>query len=696
MKTGEFIRLYHSLFAGRPDVYAILNEYEKDGKKYKNYYPSTYSSDKPKKQFLVEKIQRIAEGIGSAEYTVEAAEAHLVGSQFLGVYPLHQDSTVKFFALDFDGKTLEEALEQAVEQQGILRDEADLTTYLEISRSGSGVHLWGFLDEPADARKVRVALRPFLLQSSSYDRMFPNQDSVNELRPLGNLIALPLYGPSVAAGKGVFVKQDGVPYPDQKAFLAKVKRNSVDHLYELFADAPEEFHRSTGETRAHTEPTEGLSGAYKLISEFGCEWVRWHWEQPEEPREPDWYMLACQLTKFANGRDLFHEFSARSDRYDADQTDAKYDHALEQNAPNTCAYIREHTQGPPCQCDSRWPGRVTHPYDIAELSIRELIEVVEEEAPAHSSKTLIVSAIERAARIEADPESEMGLRYGLEELDAHTSLRPGELIVIGARPGMGKTALGGAIAVNVVNEQDAPAYFISMEMTAAQLGMRFLAQEAMVDHTRLLTGTMRPEDWAAVEAARVRVEGRHRQIYVDDRTRDTDRVLDVVGEWVFEHGPGPLIVDYLQLAKKRSGESTQDAVTRFANNYKWIAKVLGIPVIALTQLNRSADEATSESATFDYWLKSSGDIEQSADVIIFLLGEKTGEAVVARTAALHKERHRGGGHRVQLDFNQGQQRFATEGTWRQAAARQTGRFDIGMPIIPMRRPILQGATQWGE
>jgi hypothetical protein len=105
-----------------------------------------------------------------------------------------------------------------------------------------------------------------------------------------------------------------------------------------------------------------------------------------------------------------------------------------------------------------------------------------------------------------------------------------------------------------------------------------------------------------------------------------------------------------------------DAVTRITHDLKLLAKALQCPVVALTQLNRTADDATSDSQTYDSWLRGSGDIEQAADVIMFLLGEK-GPGIKERIAAIHKERHRESGLRIMLEFNQPIMRFAAAGTY---------------------------------
>lgn len=157
-------------FAGRPDVFALWVP------------PLEWLED-----HVQETLHRI--DVPEGEFGLTAAQAHLLGEAFLGVYPIWSDSTVQFFALDFD-KSPEEAWKEALHQQKMFENEAGIATYIERSRSGNGYHLWGFLEEPVNAGELRHALAQFIPAQSTFDRMFPNQDSVSETRPLGNLIAL--------------------------------------------------------------------------------------------------------------------------------------------------------------------------------------------------------------------------------------------------------------------------------------------------------------------------------------------------------------------------------------------------------------------------------------------------------------------------------------------------------------------------
>ena len=173
---------------------------------------------------------------------------HLNGEQLIGIYPLLKDNTSWFIAADFDeeksksSKTTQErswseeslALIEACKEKGIPAD-------LERSRSGQGGHVWIFFDQPYPAirsRKIIISLlenvRVFSVfdKSSSFDRLFPNQDFLSG-KGLGNLIALPLHKPAWRQGNSCFVDilSDGLcPYPDQWKFLASIQRASVTYL----------------------------------------------------------------------------------------------------------------------------------------------------------------------------------------------------------------------------------------------------------------------------------------------------------------------------------------------------------------------------------------------------------------------------------------------------------------------------------
>lgn len=1075
-EKSAFRSRFEELFAAREDLYAIRTS---NG----NYVPSVYEGDNAWTQgFVATTVAKV----GSEKYGAEVIHAHMRGEVFAGVYPIHADSTVSWFALDFDGDSPEEAWAECVAQYRVLQEQG-LQLYIERSRSGNGWHLWGFLSEPMNAGKVRHALKDHLLRSDSYDRMFPNQDGLSDAVPLGNLIALPLYGPNVAEGNSCFyeIGADGGPVQveNQQQFIFGVQRIAIDQIEILFQEAKQEY---VGPTipRVREGEAEGLRGAWKLVHpKFGCGWIRYCMETPEID-EPTWWALAHQLAQVEGGRKLFHEISAVDPtRYDPKDCDRKFDQAMRRNAPHRCSTIREQFMGGHlCDCDRRFPDLVHHPYDLCRVDTLILTDSVKEEQRIKTADTGFRMALNWAKFVQKHPEEGAGIRYGLQALDDHTRLRGSDLVIFAARPGIGKcleenslvfdpttgkrhriadlyrrqqatlatlredgtltttrpshfvddgirptfrvrTKTGreiettashpfltlsgwtklmdlsvgarigmpralpyfgseeipeeevkllayliadGGLTTNQVRytkndpvlqrefaevvasrfpgcesvlipRQDradtarvngshremrpwleahglgnkkasekrvpeviftlsraqialflnrlfsgdgsveasgvvsycsaskslaedvqhlllrfgivatlreksvkykeerrtayeigitsrqgvltfleeigvygakgraasrvrsareakpenpnldtlpveiweriggakgdlswaelarragiapaeanrhaqgtnlhvgkrglsrarllrfadalqneslralassdvywdeiveitptgmkqvydltvpethnfvandllvhntafalwsayqmarrgVPIFFFSMEMSEEQLWRRMIAVAAQVDLGRMSTGKLTYAEWRRMHRVVAEVERNPLPVYVDDVTSHSGSIIDVAGDLSVKYGKGVVMVDYLQLAAKLPKESMFEKVTRLAGDFKGGAKLLHMPFLCLTQLNRTADDATAESQTYDSWLRGSGDIEQAADVIMFMLGEK-GQGIKERTLVGHKERHREGGFRIPVEFNQAMMSFGAQGTW---------------------------------
>lgn len=658
---SELIGVYLDLFEARSEVYAIYKAWhEKNGEgkaiPRKAYVPSTDDSGKT-----------IAGLIGTSEWGEAAARAHVGGDHALGVYPIDENSNVKFFCLDFDGKN-GDPWEAVKRQQKIFSDEAGLVTYIERSRSGEGYHLWGFLSEPTPANKLNRAVRPFIERVDVYDRMVPMQDGISEGRPFGNLIALPLFRPLAERGKNIFVtvgeNGEAVPVRKHLDFFKKIERNPIEKIYELFANAPDQAYEDT--IRKRLEENEGLSGSYKLTHPVvGCEWIRWCYDHPEQVDEPTWYALACQFAQLKDGRELFHKWSAQDKkRYTKRETDHKFDQALDQNKPHRCDTIREQMRGVQCQCDTRFPDIVKHPYDLVKVPFERLLnelESVEPDqviTPAHKG---LVEAFNWAKDVHKNPEMGAGLPWGLDELDASTGLRDSDLIILAARPGIGKTAFALDMGYRIA-KAGTPVYFFSLEMSESQLWKRMLARAAQVSHGKMSTGKLGFKDWRKLHRFNKQIDKARLPFYVDDMSRSTQSIIEVAGDYISKYGKGVIFFDYLQLAKGERGEPTYEKVSRVTNDLKMMAKFLQVPVVALAQLNRAADDAGTDADPVDAWLKGSGEIEQTADVILFLLGKK-GPSIKERTLVIHKERHRESGVRLDLDFNQPLMTFGPSGLW---------------------------------
>jgi hypothetical protein len=661
-------RQFCEFFAGRLETYAI--RVERGGAR-ASYAPSNNPSV----------AEQIAD-IGTGEFTEEVVHRHLLGDYLIGVYPITRESNVRFFALDFDGKN-GDPYKEACAQAAVLRSEGGLSTTIERSQSGNGYHVWGFFEEEVSALKVRHALKPLIERTDTFDRMFPNQDGVSEKTPLGNLIALPLAGSRLIHGNSAFVKHDAAgrpePYENQHGVLARATLIPATKLEELFVRAG--AIRPERTVKTYIGQVEGLPDGWKVSHpKFGCDFMRWAYEHPYDVSEPLWYAIACNLSQLSDGRQLFHDISARDDlRYDEEDCDKKYDQALEQNKPHTCEKIRD--LGGDCQCDYRFPN-VHHPFEIARIPFKRLVETItigEADTDAvMDAATGFKMTVDWIREVEGDPSIGQGRKYGIDSLDVHTGLRDSDLIILAARPAMGKTAFMSTIVDNACMA-GVPNYVFSAEMSSVQFYRRQMSTRAGVHQDNMSKGRCTPEDWERVLDAQVLVSDPLRyQVWVDDMSRSTDRIFEQSARLVHTHGKGIIWIDYLQLLQRNPGELMFDQVTRITHDLKLLAKALDCPVVALTQLNRTADDATSESQTMDSWLRGSGDIEQAADVIIFILGVK-GPGVVPRILAIHKERHREGGHRVELQFNQAEMRFADKGRWSSTAPKSEARANA--PVI---------------
>jgi KaiC/GvpD/RAD55 family RecA-like ATPase len=685
VSNQNFVDFWLDLIDPNPEVFAFRREWTDENAEGQQVKRSCYinTNYEGTKETTRQQVAEVIRQVGTGHFNAESVLAHFKGELFIGVYPLHPDSTVKFFALDFDGKN-GDPLEDAADAYHILSEEAGLPVYLERSQSGNGYHVWGFFEERINARTVRQAIKQFITKEGTFDRMFPNQNGVTELRPLGNLIAMPLFGPKVKQGNNCFGKvlslDDGrlhfEPASDQKEFVRNIELIQKAAIEELAATAPElpEDRVIKGRVGA----ADGSSpGARKMTDHrFGCEWVRWCVDSPEEVTEPEWYALACQCAQLEGGRDLFHEISALSVRYEPGHTDAKFDHAVAQNAPHTCDYIRENLKGPKCECDRRFPGRVSHPYDLGQISVFELIKSVQTAAAVENAVEGFLSAIEWLEKVQADPTLGMGLPSGIPVVDEHVGFRRSTMNVLAARPSIGKTALAMDIAYRMAMS-GVPVFFFSLEMSSQQLWLRLLGRAAGVDGMRMRKGKLTPEDWKRIKQAEAEIKAMpHFPLYVDDTTRDIRQIMEIAWDLQEKYGRGIVMIDYLGLLDWYNGENEYAATTRNSKESKLLAKALDCPVLLLHQFNRSGDDMGIDAETFDSWLRSSGQIEQDADVILYLLGDR-GLGIKDRMLVKQKDRDGEAGHRIPLEFNQSVMQFGAQGTWMSlmAAARIAGADD---------------------
>ena len=215
-----------------------------------------------------------------------------------------------------------------------------------------------------------------------------------------------------------------------------------------------------------------------------------------------------------------------------------------------------------------------------------------------------------------------GVPTGYHDLDKMTAgLQPSGLIVVAGRPSMGKTAF----ALNLIEyaathaEKPVPSVIFSLEMSKEQLVQRMLCSLAKVDAGRLRTGHLGESDWPKLTMAAGQLT--ETQIFIDDtpaisvlELRSKARRLKA------EHGLGLIVVDYLQLMRGSNPESRQQEISEISRSLKALAKELQLPVVALSQLNRSLESRTDKRPMMAD-LRESGAIAQDADVIMFVYRE---------------------------------------------------------------------------
>ncbi|UQZ84519.1 Replicative DNA helicase [Paenibacillus konkukensis] len=211
-----------------------------------------------------------------------------------------------------------------------------------------------------------------------------------------------------------------------------------------------------------------------------------------------------------------------------------------------------------------------------------------------------------------------GIKSGFHDLDKMTSgFQRSDLIIVAARPSVGKTAFALNIAQNVgVREKETVAIF-SLEMGAAQLVNRMICAEANVDAGRMRTGFLEPDDWEKLTMAIGALS--EANIYIDDSPSVT--VADIRAKCrrlKQEKGLGMILIDYLQLIHGRGkGDNRQQEVSEISRTLKQIARELDVPVIALSQLSRGVEQRQDKRPMMSD-LRESGSIEQDADIVAFL------------------------------------------------------------------------------
>ncbi|MDX1945168.1 MAG: replicative DNA helicase [Pirellulaceae bacterium] len=238
-------------------------------------------------------------------------------------------------------------------------------------------------------------------------------------------------------------------------------------------------------------------------------------------------------------------------------------------------------------------------------------------------KDIVIQAMDRLnARMDGS-HTAGNVDYGYRELDAKTAgLHAGELVILAARPSMGKTAFAMNVAENVACKQNVPVLFVSLEMSAAELADRLLCSVARVNGHRLRNGTVSQEDrMRLVDKAS---ELAHAPFFVDDSPTRTMTEIAAAARRIKrkQGGLGLIVIDYLQLIHPdNEKDARQEQVAKIARRLKGLAREMQVPVMCLAQLNRQT-EASKENIPRLSHLRESGAIEQDADVVMFVHREE--------------------------------------------------------------------------
>jgi replicative DNA helicase len=260
--------------------------------------------------------------------------------------------------------------------------------------------------------------------------------------------------------------------------------------------------------------------------------------------------------------------------------------------------------------------------DLAESKVFAIAEArTNENDGPQSVDSILEKTLERIETLYKSPQDGVtGINTGFTDLNKKTAgLQGSDLIIVAARPSMGKTTFAMNLCENAAMAQDKPVLIFSLEMPAEQLMMRMLASLSRVDQTRIRTGQLDDEDWARISSS-MGILMEKKNMYIDDSSGLTPTELRSRARRVArEHGGLSMImVDYLQLMRVPSlTENRTLEIAEISRSLKALAKELNVPVVALSQLNRSLEQR-ADKRPVNSDLRESGSIEQDADLIMFI------------------------------------------------------------------------------
>jgi replicative DNA helicase len=238
-----------------------------------------------------------------------------------------------------------------------------------------------------------------------------------------------------------------------------------------------------------------------------------------------------------------------------------------------------------------------------------------------SLRSILIETFERIEQLYESKGGVTGVASGFSDFDRMTAgLQPSDLIILAARPSMGKTTFALNIASHAAMSLKLPVIMFSLEMSKEQLAIKLLCSEAEVDNQRIRTGTLLDTDWPKLSHALGKLSDS--LMFIDDTPGCTVMEIRAKARRIkSEHGLGLIVIDYLQLMQGRGkSENRQQEVSEISRSLKSLARELEVPVIALSQLSRAVEQRTDKHPSLAD-LRESGSLEQDADIVMFLYRE---------------------------------------------------------------------------
>ncbi|MBT8315552.1 MAG: replicative DNA helicase [Maribacter sp.] len=264
----------------------------------------------------------------------------------------------------------------------------------------------------------------------------------------------------------------------------------------------------------------------------------------------------------------------------------------------------------------------TDVFDLLDTAESKLYDVTQGnlKRSAETAQNLVIQAKKRIEEI-ANKEGLSGIPSGFDKVDRLTSgWQPSDLVIVAARPGMGKTALTLSMARNIAVNSDIPVAFFSLEMSSVQLITRLISSETGLSSEKLRTGKLEKHEW---EQLNVKVKTLEKApLFIDDTPSLS--IFDLRAKarrLASQHGIKMVIIDYLQLMTaggSHKGGNREQEISTISRNLKALAKELNVPVIALSQLSRAVETRGGSKRPILSDLRESGAIEQDADIVSFI------------------------------------------------------------------------------